>query len=206
MKDLDVAPDGKWARRARRARLPRRREEAAGRRLLPREHRHRRADAHRQGPADRPPRASASRRTARTSSTGRTASSRPTTSTRTRRATLGGTAAPSFVDMEDDHPGTKPSYGIAGYASDGKAVIVNHRYDLWLLPLDGSAPDESDRRPRHARTRYVSASSGPSRWTRRVPRAVGPRGTFDLDQARSPCRPTASGRRRPASTNWPAGR
>jgi dipeptidyl aminopeptidase/acylaminoacyl peptidase len=46
----------------------------------------------------------------------------------------------SFVDTEYDHPGTKPSYGIAGYTSDGKGVIVNHRYDLWLVPLDGSAP------------------------------------------------------------------
>jgi dipeptidyl aminopeptidase/acylaminoacyl peptidase len=46
----------------------------------------------------------------------------------------------SFVDTEYDHPGTKPSYGIGGYTSDGKSVIVNHRYDLWLVPLDGSAP------------------------------------------------------------------
>ncbi len=44
----------------------------------------------------------------------------------------------SFADMEFDHPGPRPSYGIAGYTSDGKSVIVNHRYDLWLLPLDGS--------------------------------------------------------------------
>jgi dipeptidyl aminopeptidase/acylaminoacyl peptidase len=46
----------------------------------------------------------------------------------------------SFTDAEHDYPGTKPSYGIAGYTSDGKSVIVNHRYDLWLVPLDGSAP------------------------------------------------------------------
>jgi dipeptidyl aminopeptidase/acylaminoacyl peptidase len=45
-----------------------------------------------------------------------------------------------FTDTEYDHPGTKPSYGIAGYTSDGKGVIVNHRYDLWLVPLDGSSP------------------------------------------------------------------
>ena len=45
-----------------------------------------------------------------------------------------------FTDTEYDHPGTKPSYGIAGYTSDGKGVIVNHRYDLWFVPLDGSAP------------------------------------------------------------------
>ena len=53
--------------------------------------------------------------------------------------TLGGNPV-SFVDMEFDHPGPRPSYGIAGYTSDGKAVIVNQRYDLWLLPLDESAP------------------------------------------------------------------
>jgi len=46
----------------------------------------------------------------------------------------------SFVDMEFDHPGPRPSYGIAGYTSDNKSVIVHHRYDLWQLPLDGSAP------------------------------------------------------------------
>ena len=46
----------------------------------------------------------------------------------------------SFVDLEFDHPGPRPSYGIAGYTSDNKSVIVHHRYDLWQLPLDGSAP------------------------------------------------------------------
>ncbi|HEX5071418.1 MAG TPA: prolyl oligopeptidase family serine peptidase, partial [Vicinamibacterales bacterium] len=53
--------------------------------------------------------------------------------------TLGGSAV-SFVDMEDDHPGPKGSYGIAGYTPDGTAAIAQHRYDLWVLPLDGSAP------------------------------------------------------------------
>ena len=54
--------------------------------------------------------------------------------------TLGGGSPVSFVDMEFDHPGPRPSYGIAGYTSDGKSVMVQQRYDLWLLPLDGSAP------------------------------------------------------------------
>jgi dienelactone hydrolase len=53
--------------------------------------------------------------------------------------TLGGSTAVSFVDMEFDHPGPKPSYGLAGYTSDGKSVLVQHRYDLWQFPLDGSA-------------------------------------------------------------------
>jgi dipeptidyl aminopeptidase/acylaminoacyl peptidase len=51
-----------------------------------------------------------------------------------------GTPPVSFVDMEFNHPGPKPSYGIAGYTSDGKSVLVNHRYDLWQVPLDASAP------------------------------------------------------------------
>jgi len=44
----------------------------------------------------------------------------------------------SFVNKEYDYPGTKPSYGVAGWTKDGKAVILNHQYDLWLQPLDGS--------------------------------------------------------------------
>jgi dienelactone hydrolase len=47
---------------------------------------------------------------------------------------LGGVGAPSFVDMEFDYPGPRPSYGVAGYAADGTGVIVNHRFDLWFLP------------------------------------------------------------------------
>lgn len=53
--------------------------------------------------------------------------------------TLGGPAAPSFIDVEFDHPGPKPAYGIAGYTTDKKSVLVQHRYDLWEMPLDGSA-------------------------------------------------------------------
>ena len=45
-----------------------------------------------------------------------------------------------FVDMEFDHPGPRPSYGIAGYTVDGKSVIAQSQYDLWAVPLDGSAP------------------------------------------------------------------
>jgi poly(3-hydroxybutyrate) depolymerase len=54
--------------------------------------------------------------------------------------TLGGASTTSFVNVEDDHPGPKPPYAIAGYTPDGAAAIAQQRYDLWLLPLDGSAP------------------------------------------------------------------
>jgi dipeptidyl aminopeptidase/acylaminoacyl peptidase len=52
--------------------------------------------------------------------------------------TLGGASAPSFVDTEFDHPGPKPAFGIAGYTTDKKSVVVEQHYDLWALPLDGS--------------------------------------------------------------------
>jgi len=46
----------------------------------------------------------------------------------------------SFVNAEFDRPGTKPPYGISGWIKDGNAVILSHRYDLLLQPLDGSSP------------------------------------------------------------------
>ena len=52
--------------------------------------------------------------------------------------TLGAGSGVSFVDAEFDHPGPRPSYGVAGYSSDGKGVIVQHRFDLWYFPYDAS--------------------------------------------------------------------
>ena len=52
---------------------------------------------------------------------------------------LGGAAAPAFTDLVWDYPGPKPAYGVAGYTKDGSGMIVEHKYDLWLLPLDGTA-------------------------------------------------------------------
>lgn len=52
---------------------------------------------------------------------------------------LTATGAPSFTDLEFDYTGPRPSYGVAGFTPDGRSVIVNHRHDLWLLPLDAGA-------------------------------------------------------------------
>ncbi len=54
--------------------------------------------------------------------------------------TLGGASPVSFVNVEDDHPGPRPPYPITQYTPDGSAAIASQRHDLWLLPLDGSAP------------------------------------------------------------------
>src|SRR6202000_1712163 len=42
-----------------------------------------------------------------------------------------------FIDATDDHPYEKPTYGVAGWSKVGKSLIVNPRYDLSSLPLDG---------------------------------------------------------------------
>ncbi len=46
-------------------------------------------------------------------------------------------AGVSFGDEDHPYPNAQPSYGYAGWTKDGKGVIVNHKFDLWLLSLDG---------------------------------------------------------------------
>ncbi|MGH7472175.1 MAG: S9 family peptidase, partial [Longimicrobiales bacterium] len=48
--------------------------------------------------------------------------------------------AVNFVNTEFDHPGPKPPYGLASWTRDGKGVVLTHRYDLYLYPLDGGTP------------------------------------------------------------------
>lgn len=43
----------------------------------------------------------------------------------------------SFLDKEYDFPDEHPPYGLVGWTKDGTAMILNHRYDLWLQPLNG---------------------------------------------------------------------
>lgn len=54
---------------------------------------------------------------------------------------LSDAAGVSFVNELDDHPYEKPSFGVAGFTSDGLFVLLNHRYDLWRVALDGSGAD-----------------------------------------------------------------
>ncbi len=43
----------------------------------------------------------------------------------------------TFENQEYDRMGEKPPHGIAGWTADSTGVILEHRYDLWLQPLDG---------------------------------------------------------------------
>ena len=47
-------------------------------------------------------------------------------------------SGPSFTDLEFDNPGPKPAYGLQGWTKDGKGVVLLHRYDLYLVPLEGA--------------------------------------------------------------------
>jgi dipeptidyl aminopeptidase/acylaminoacyl peptidase len=97
-----------------------------------------------------------------------------------RAAAIGG-GAPAFTDAEYDRPGPRPSYGVAGFTSDGRAVIAQHQYDLWLVPLDGSnatnltggVGSKNEMRFRYLRTQPEDPT---------LPRAAGPRGTIDLSK------------------------
>ncbi len=44
----------------------------------------------------------------------------------------------TFMDMEHPYPHENPTYGIAGWSADKKHIILNHKYDLYQVALDGS--------------------------------------------------------------------
>jgi dipeptidyl aminopeptidase/acylaminoacyl peptidase len=43
-----------------------------------------------------------------------------------------------FINFDDDHPvPQKPSYGFVGWSKNSKSIIVNSKYDLWQLWVNG---------------------------------------------------------------------
>jgi dipeptidyl aminopeptidase/acylaminoacyl peptidase len=52
---------------------------------------------------------------------------------------LSASAPVDFTDMEYDRYGEKPPYGLTGWVEGGEGVLLEHRYDVWFQPLDGSA-------------------------------------------------------------------
>lgn len=57
-----------------------------------------------------------------------------------RHVNLTAGAPVSFVNAEWDYLSTPPPYGVTGWTKDGRHVVLTHRYDLWLVPLDGGTP------------------------------------------------------------------
>jgi dipeptidyl aminopeptidase/acylaminoacyl peptidase len=55
------------------------------------------------------------------------------------RTNLTGKLKIGFVNTEDDHPvPERRAYGLAGFTTGEKTVLVNDRFDLWQIAVDGS--------------------------------------------------------------------
>lgn len=48
-----------------------------------------------------------------------------------------------FVNTDDDHDYERPIWGLAGWSSDGRSVLVYDKYDVWRLPLEGDGAPQS---------------------------------------------------------------
>jgi hypothetical protein len=107
---------------------------------------------------------------------------------------LTASAPVDFTNQEYDYFGERPPYGVAGWTEDGDAVVLNHRYDLFLQPLDGSTAtnltggrgDRDEIVLRYVRTdpdeRFIDLSepvllSAFGQWTKKA-------GFFELDGGR----------------------
>jgi dipeptidyl aminopeptidase/acylaminoacyl peptidase len=44
-------------------------------------------------------------------------------------------AGVNFVNVDDDHDYELPSYGVAGWSKDGRHVLLNHKHDIYAIPL-----------------------------------------------------------------------
>ena len=42
-----------------------------------------------------------------------------------------------FENVEFDRPVEKPAYGVGGWSTDGRSVFLNHKFDVWQVPLEG---------------------------------------------------------------------
>ena len=57
------------------------------------------------------------------------------------RVNLTGKLSSAFVNMEDDHPvHERRPYGVGGWTTNDRSVILYDRYDLWQIAPDGSNP------------------------------------------------------------------
>ena len=129
---------------------------------------HRRAHADRSRISSPASTCSASRPTATTSSTGRTTSSRRTTSTPATTKTLGGASARELRRrrVRSSGPEAVVRHQRATRPT-ARRSIATHRYDLWLVPLDGSAPTQPHERRRHQERDPLPLRADRARFERR---------------------------------------
>ncbi len=57
---------------------------------------------------------------------------------------LSAVAGVDFVNRHFDRPTEKSSYGLAGWTAGGGSVVLNHEFDLWVVPLRDAGTDNDD--------------------------------------------------------------
>ena len=98
------------------------------------------------------------------------------------RANLTGNTGGVFVNMEDDHPvPERRAYGLAGFTTGEKSVILYDRFDLWRVNVDGSNATRLTR-GREDSTVYRCASEDGG-----FGRGGGGRGGFGATPRLAPC-------------------
>lgn len=60
----------------------------------------------------------------------------------------------SFVDEEDDHNITKPMNNFLSWSSDSRNVLISDGWDIWQIPVNGSAAVNLTQDGRTTKTRY----------------------------------------------------
>ena len=99
------------------------------------------------------------------------------------RSNLTGSIGGTFVNGEDDHPvPERRAYGLAGFATGERSVLLYDRFDLWQVNLDGTKPVRLTR-GREDSTVYRCVTEGGG---------FGPgggRGGFAAAQRSTPCQP-----------------
>src|SRR5262249_19309942 len=56
----------------------------------------------------------------------------------TGKSTVIDAATKNFINTDNDLAAEKPIWGVAGWTKDGRSVLLNDKYDIWSVPLDGA--------------------------------------------------------------------
>lgn len=93
------------------------------------------------------------------------------------RANLTGASGAVFVNAEDDHPTPeRRPYGVAGWTTGDRAVILHDRYDLWQVNADGTNPVRLTRGREDSTVYRIAPVDAEARGARRAAdRAIDPR-------------------------------
>jgi dienelactone hydrolase len=67
---------------------------------------------------------------------------------------LTGKLPAKFYHEDHDVPAIAPPYGLVGFTTDEKSVLLNDRYDIWKVALDGSGNENLTKIGRDLKTRF----------------------------------------------------